>query len=141
MHHLDQDVLFFILVLGIIGLYSSHFRLRKMASNEVEVDDKAEWSTKNEGKFIRILHEHVKKGDMQTSTFKKKIWLEISDELFAETTKRYGVPQLKSKFNRLRKKHREFSDLIDHTGFGWDPIANTITASEEVWATYIKVNF
>jgi hypothetical protein len=42
-----------------------------MASNEVEVDDKAEWSTKNEGKFIRILHEHVKKGDMQTSTFKK----------------------------------------------------------------------
>ncbi|KAK9921691.1 hypothetical protein M0R45_030193 [Rubus argutus] len=46
-----------------------------MASNEVEVDDKAEWSTKNEGKFIR---------------------------------------------------------------FGWDPIANIVTASEEVWATYIK---
>ncbi|XP_004308208.1 PREDICTED: uncharacterized protein LOC101308913 [Fragaria vesca subsp. vesca] len=109
-----------------------------MASNEVEVDDKAEWSAKNEGKFIRILHEHVKKGDMQTSTFKKKIWNEISDELFAETTKRYLVPQLKSKFNRLRKKHREFSDLIEHTGFGWDPIANTVTASEEVWATYIK---
>ncbi|PRQ58029.1 putative Myb/SANT-like domain-containing protein [Rosa chinensis] len=109
-----------------------------MASNEMEVDDKAEWSAKNEGKFIRILHEHVKKGDMQTSTFKKKIWVEISDELFAESTKRYVVPQLKSKFNRLRKKHREFSDLIEHTGFGWDPIANTVTASEEVWATYIK---
>lgn len=111
-----------------------------MASNEVEVDDKAEWSSKNEGKFIRILHEHVKKGDMQTSTFKKKIWNDISDELFAETTKRYIVPQLKSKFNRLRKKHREFSDLIEHIRFGWDPIAKTVTASEEVWATYIKVN-
>ncbi|XP_004298194.1 PREDICTED: uncharacterized protein At2g29880-like [Fragaria vesca subsp. vesca] len=34
--------------------------------------------------------------------------------------------------------HREFSDLIEHTGFGWDPIRNTITASEEVWATYVK---
>ncbi|KAL6139012.1 hypothetical protein ACLB2K_064290 [Fragaria x ananassa] len=68
---------------------------------------------------------------MQTSTFKKKIWNEISDELFAETIKRYFVPQLKSKFNRLCKKHREFSDLIEHIGLGWDPIANTVIASEE----------
>ncbi|ONI02352.1 hypothetical protein PRUPE_6G193000, partial [Prunus persica] len=31
-----------------------------------------------------------------------------------------------------------FSDLIEHTGFGWDPNANTVTASEDVWASYIK---
>ena len=112
-----------------------------MATKVEEFDDKAEWSAKNEGMFIRIVHEHVKKGDMQTSTFKQKIWAQIGDELFVATTKKYGEKQLKSKFNRLRKKHREFSDLIGHTGFGWDPIANTVTASEEVWSTYIKVLF
>ena len=65
----------------------------------------------------------------------------IESEMFAQTNKRYIVPQLKSKFNRLRKKHREFSDLIEHTGFGWDPIANTVTASDDAWANYIKVLF
>ena len=53
--------------------------------------------------------------------------------------KKCNVKQLKSKFNRLRIAHHEFSDLIEHTGFEWDPIANTVTASEDVWASYIKV--
>ncbi|KAK3198700.1 hypothetical protein Dsin_022115 [Dipteronia sinensis] len=75
---------------------------------------------------------------MQTSTFHKKVWTSISDELFAEMGKRVIVQKLKSKFNRLRKKHREFSYLIKHTGFGWDPVANTVTSSNEVWADYIK---
>ncbi|KAK3173947.1 hypothetical protein Dsin_032817 [Dipteronia sinensis] len=70
---------------------------------DVDVDDKAEWSTRNDVIFIRILHEH-----------------------------------LKSKFNRLRKKYREFSDLIAHTGFGWDSISNTVTTPEAVWAEHIK---
>jgi hypothetical protein len=50
-----------------------------MTSIDIEGDDKAEWSNKTEGVFIRVLHEHVKKGDMQTSTFKKKVWSDMSD--------------------------------------------------------------
>ena len=61
--------------------------------------------------------------------------------MFAQSNKRYIVPQLKSKFNRLCKKHCEFSDLIKHAGFGWDPIANTVTESNDAWANYIKVLF
>ena len=61
--------------------------------------------------------------------------------MFAQTNKIYIVPQLKSKFNRLRKKYHEILDLIEHTGFGWDPIANTVTASDDAWANYIKVLF
>ncbi|XP_052291674.1 uncharacterized protein LOC127900563 [Citrus sinensis] len=79
-----------------------------MDPHDVDVEDKAYWSSRTEKTFIRIVHDHVKKG------------------------------QLKSKFNRLRKKHREFFDLIAHTGFGWDPISNTVTVSEAVLAEYIK---
>ena len=106
---------------------------------DVDVDDKADWSTRNDVIFIRILHDHVKKGDLQTSTFHKRVWSQIVDEVFQQTKKRFTVLQLKSKYNRLRTKHRVFSDLISHTGFGWDPISNTVTASEAVWAEYIKV--
>lgn len=79
-----------------------------------EKDYKADWPSKHEEIFIRILDDHVKKGDLQGSTFKGKVWLEIGDELFAECGKRCTTIQLKSKFNRLRTKHREFSDT-DHT--------------------------
>ncbi|XP_024038253.1 uncharacterized protein At2g29880 [Citrus clementina] len=79
-----------------------------MDPHDVDVEDKADWSSRIENVFICIVHDHVKKG------------------------------QLKSKFNRLRKKHREFSDLVAHTGFGWDLVSNTVTASEAVWAEYIK---
>ncbi|XP_062085991.1 L10-interacting MYB domain-containing protein-like [Humulus lupulus] len=48
------------------------------------------------------------------------------------------MPQLKSKFNRLRKAHREFSHLLEQIGMGWDPQTNTVTASDEVWDTYLK---
>ncbi|KAK3184829.1 hypothetical protein Dsin_032115 [Dipteronia sinensis] len=101
-------------------------------------DDKAEWTARNEKIFIHILHEHVKKGDLKASTFSKKIWTLIDDELHAETNNKYTIQQLKSKFNRLRKKHREFSDLIQHSGFSWDPVNNIVTASNELWADYAK---
>ncbi|KAK3221059.1 hypothetical protein Dsin_015029 [Dipteronia sinensis] len=84
---------------------------------DVDVDYKAEWSTRNDVIFILILHEHVKKGDLQTSTFHKRVWSTIGDELFQQTKKRFTVLRLKSKFNRLRKKQREFSNLITHTRF------------------------
>ncbi|KAH9734861.1 hypothetical protein KPL71_017538 [Citrus sinensis] len=98
-----------------------------MDPHDVDVEDKADWSSRTENAFVRIVHDH-------------KIWTTISDELFEQSHKRFNVGQLKSKFNRLRKKHREFSDLVAHTGFGWDLISNTVTTSEAVWAEYIKVN-
>ncbi|CAL8993958.1 unnamed protein product [Prunus brigantina] len=106
-----------------------------MASKNVDGQEKMSWPPRNETIFIHILHEHVKNGDLQTSTFIMKVWAEISDELYAQCGLKCTIPQLKSKFNRLQKVRRDFSDLIEHTGFGWEPIANTMTASEDVWAS------
>lgn len=58
-----------------------------MASTNVNVDGKAECSPVNELVFICILYEHAKKGDLQTSTFSKKVWSMINDELYAEILK------------------------------------------------------
>ena len=51
--------------------------------------------------FIQLLHDHVKNGDLQASTFKKKVWSEISEELLGKCGKKCTIKQLKSKFNRL----------------------------------------
>ncbi|KAK3229350.1 hypothetical protein Dsin_001231, partial [Dipteronia sinensis] len=63
------------------------------------------WTANNEAIFICIMHEHVKKGDLQTSTFTKKVWSVIDDEVLAETGKRYIIPKLKAEFNRFQKKN------------------------------------
>lgn len=59
--------------------------------------------------------------------------------MFAKTRQGYGVEKLKAKFTHLRRRDREFSDLIQCSGFGWDPVTNTVISSNEVWDDYINV--
>ncbi|KAF7800723.1 L10-interacting MYB domain-containing protein [Senna tora] len=37
----------------------------------------------------------------------------------------------------LRIQHRDFSQLLQHTGFGWNAETNTVIVDEEVWSRYI----
>ncbi|CAL9002193.1 unnamed protein product [Prunus brigantina] len=39
----------------------------------------------------------------------------------------------------FKKQYNKMSMLMrNNSGFGWDPIAKTFTASEEVWKDYLK---
>ncbi|OVA02108.1 Myb/SANT-like domain [Macleaya cordata] len=97
------------------------------------------WPIPIEEHFIQLLHEEAKKG-LQTSTLEKKRWVAIDNAIFSKFSKRYTVPKLKSKYNRLRKLHREFAKLATHPRMCLDPVTNTIHASEDVWESYIKKN-
>ena len=44
------------------------------------------------------------------------------------------------KFNRLQRKHREFSELLKQMGFGWNVETNTMQATEKMWQNYLRVN-
>ncbi|KAM1037624.1 hypothetical protein EV2_033321 [Malus domestica] len=106
---------------------------------ENDLDDKANWPKPIEDYFISLLYEETKKG-LQTNTLEKNQWDAIDMKLFDKYGKRYTREKLKQKYNRLRKIHREFAKLVNHTGMGWDPVANTVQASDEVWSAYIKKN-
>ncbi|PON87695.1 Myb/SANT-like domain containing protein [Trema orientale] len=111
-----------------------------MATNADDSNDEHKlWLPENESFFIGLLYEEAKKG-LQTTTLDRKTWQKVEEELFKKFAKRYKIDKLKSKFNRLRIAHREFSQLLQNTGMGWDPQTRTVTASEEVWESYLKVN-
>lgn len=76
-----------------------------MDPQDVDGEHKVDWSTRIETTFILIVHDHIKKGNLQTLTYTKKIWTIISDDLFEQTQKRFNVKQLKSKIFRLCKIH------------------------------------
>ena len=49
-------------------------------------------------------------------------------KLNCQGKRNFNLKQLKQKFNGLRVTYREFSDLLKHTGFGWDAETNTVIA-------------
>ncbi|KAI8525625.1 hypothetical protein RHMOL_Rhmol13G0244900 [Rhododendron molle] len=40
----------------------------------------------------------------------------------------------------MKKDYRLFKDLTERSGLGWDPVSQTVTASAEVWVTYLQAN-
>ncbi|XP_059659488.1 L10-interacting MYB domain-containing protein-like [Cornus florida] len=110
-----------------------------MASQIVDIEESALWSTQLERCFVDIMVEEVNKGNMPSGIFTSKCWKKIAEEFKNKTNHAYNVKQLKAKFNRLRTKHHEFSTLLNETtGFGWDAETNTVIADEETWQTYLR---
>ncbi|KAI8532111.1 hypothetical protein RHMOL_Rhmol11G0187800 [Rhododendron molle] len=50
----------------------------------------------------------------------------------------YSVQKLREKFTRLKHELSVFKDLKDRSGFGWDPVRQTVTAPEPVWQEYLQ---
>lgn len=75
------------------------------------------------------MHDHVKKVIYKYQLSLRKFrQLQLMNGL--KKIKKFNVGEFKSKFNRLHKKHREFSNLIARIRFGWVPISIMVTTFE-----------
>ena len=99
-----------------------------------DAEDLKLWPTLVEKQFIDILLEEEAKRNMPNGQMKKKNWPFVTDEFNRRTGKRYCLPQLTQKFQRLKGRYRMFSQLIGRIGMGWDPIMNIVTGSDAVWS-------
>ncbi|KAG5061147.1 hypothetical protein JHK87_002176 [Glycine soja] len=90
-----------------------------------------EWSVANTKAFIEKIYERVKNGQLQGSTFKTTTWEEINKDLFEMIQTNYGVDKLKSKFNRLRQMHCDFSTLLARAEVTWEMESNKVNAPDE----------
>jgi hypothetical protein len=105
-----------------------------------DVDDAKLWPPNVEKLFIQLMVDEMVKGNMQEGIFHKRIWDKILEELNKQSKRNYKFPQVKTKFNRLRQRHRIFSQLLQHTGLGWDAETNTVSGSDEVWMNVLAVS-
>ncbi|KAK7838423.1 l10-interacting myb domain-containing protein [Quercus suber] len=111
-----------------------------MDERTVDAEDKKLWPIAVERHFIEVLLEVDAKGNMPQGQFKTGTWTIVMNKFNKHTNRDYNKTQLTQKYQRMKGQHRTFSQLIAHTGMGWDPISNTVTASEETWATAFAVN-
>ncbi|RVW82916.1 L10-interacting MYB domain-containing protein [Vitis vinifera] len=111
-----------------------------MTTEITDVEDAGTWRGNIEKIFIDVMVNEVNKGNMDSGTFSTNTWRRILLEVNSQGKRNFNLKQLKQKFNRLRAMHREFSDLLKHTGFGWDAETNTVHALEETWQNYIRAH-
>lgn len=101
----------------------------------------AKWTVEQENTLIDIMVEHVDKGNRLNKRFSGPAWKKIAVEFNMKTGKKYKLRQFQSKYTKLKKRYKAFTDLKKlPTGFGWDPNLNTATAPDNVWERYIMVN-
>ena len=106
-------------------------------------DDFKMWGSEIVKIFLEILVDEIKKEGPSMSkkdrSFFPRQWQTIDDEMTKKVGKNYGQKKLKGKFARLKANYKEFVALKNHTGLGWDPITQTVTAPDDVWENYVQV--
>ena len=70
--------------------------------------------------LIEIMLEEQLKGNMENNVFKSPMWQSITTKLNTQTRKSFPRKKVVQKHNRLRLKQHKWSQLLKHTGLGWD---------------------
>ncbi|KAI8535653.1 hypothetical protein RHMOL_Rhmol10G0191000 [Rhododendron molle] len=112
----------------------------KMDRPQIVVD---KWSYATTQIFIEVMLEVAEKEEStnskKTRTFNPHQWVAICEEFGKRTnTQGYSIQRLKEKFSRLKRELTMFNELKDCSGFGWDPVKQTVTAPEPVWQEYLQ---
>ncbi|PKI64029.1 hypothetical protein CRG98_015561 [Punica granatum] len=87
--------------------------------------------------FPNVMLEKLRR--THTTTWKTNTWNEIIAEminLFPD--KQLCLQKVKNKHQRMKTNFTRFSEIVRHTGVGWDVDTNTITADPDVWDMFIK---
>ncbi|KAL7262953.1 hypothetical protein ACSBR1_001174 [Camellia fascicularis] len=107
-------------------------------------DDFKMWGSEIVKIFLQILVDEIKKEGPSMSkkdrSFFPRQWQTIEDEMTKKVGKNYGQKKLKGKFARLKANYKEFVALKNHTGLGWDPVTQTVTAPDDVWENYVQAH-
>lgn len=98
------------------------------------------WPDEIEERFIYIMEAEVNKGNRTSTTFSKPAWRAIEETLNTQTKRNYTYTQLRNKFNQLRTRQKDFANLMKETGVRWNPVTDSVSATDEVWERLYKVN-
>ncbi|KAH1122897.1 hypothetical protein J1N35_006057 [Gossypium stocksii] len=116
-------------------------KTRKFVEGDCSLATKAVWDDELTLIFCELCVNEVNAGNRPTTHLNSKGWENVVALFQAKTQKNYGKPQLKNKWDTLKKEWRLCRELLkDSTGIGWCPSKRTVDATEEWWAEKIQEN-
>lgn len=111
-----------------LGEVSSNIRVRTV------------WTPEMDRYFIDLMLEQVGKGIRRDDhLFSKREWNHMTTMFNAKFDSKYEKDVLKNRHKMLRNLYRALSDILEQKGFRWDESGKMVTADNEDWDNYIKV--
>lgn len=91
--------------------------------------------------FIDLMLEQLHRGNKIYGTYNEQAWT----WMIASFNKKFGLicdkDVLEDRYLSLMKEYTDVLNLLNHNGFAWDEIDQTVIADDDVWMAYIKVPF
>ncbi|WKA01927.1 hypothetical protein VitviT2T_020176 [Vitis vinifera] len=110
--------------------------LQQPSGEESEKQSKAYWDDIAMDAFIKVCVIETLAGNRPNSHFSKLGWKNVVKAFNNLTGRNYQYKQLKNKWSSLKKLWNTM--IGKETGLGWDPIRQTINASNEWWDKKLK---
>ncbi|KAK5819472.1 hypothetical protein PVK06_024474 [Gossypium arboreum] len=106
-------------------------KTRKFVEGDSTLATKAVWDDELTLIFCELCVNEVNAGNRPTTHLNSKGWENVIALFQAKTQKNYGKPQLKNKWDTLKKEWRLWRELLkESTGIGWCPSKKTVDATE-----------
>ncbi|KAG8473233.1 hypothetical protein CXB51_035247 [Gossypium anomalum] len=110
-------------------------KTRNFVEGDSTLATKVVWDDELTLIFCELCVNEVNVGNRPTTPLNSKGWENQKHK------KNYGKPQLKNKWDTLKKEGRLWRELLKKsTGIGWCPSKKTVNATEEWWAKKIQEN-
>ncbi|CAL9016806.1 unnamed protein product [Prunus brigantina] len=106
-----------------------------------EKENYESWTMDDTNELLHLLVDAINSGlrDANGSLSKQNVERVILPRLNAKIRFPKTYNHYLSRMKWFKKQYNKMSMLMrNNSGFGWDPIAKTFTASEEVWKDYLK---
>ncbi|PPD97471.1 hypothetical protein GOBAR_DD05514 [Gossypium barbadense] len=117
-------------------------KTRNFVEEDSTLATKAVWDDELTLIFCELCVNEVNASNRPTTHLSSKGWENVITLFQAKTQKNYGKPQLKNKWDTLKKEWRLWKELLkESTGIGWCPSKKTVNATEEWWAAKIQQMF
>ena len=116
--------------------------LQQPSGKESEKQSKAYWDDITMNAFIKFYVIETLVGNKLNSHFSKLGWKNVIKAFNNLTGRNYQYRQLKNKWSSIKKDWQLWNTLIrKEIGLGWDPMRQTINASNEWWDKKLNVRF
>ncbi|KAK8270517.1 hypothetical protein V6Z12_D11G202300 [Gossypium hirsutum] len=117
-------------------------KTRNFVEGDSTLATKAVWDDELTLIFCELYVNEVNAGNRPTTHLNSKRWENVIALFQAKTQKNYRKPQLKNKWDTLKREWRLWRELLkESTGIGWCPSKKTVDATEEWWAAKIQQMF
>ncbi|KAF5469203.1 hypothetical protein F2P56_013293 [Juglans regia] len=96
------------------------------------------WTRQMDRYFIDLMLEQLHRGNKIYGTYNEQAWT----WMIASFNKKFGLicdkDVLEDRYLSLMKEYTDVLNLLNHYGFAWDEIDQTLIADDDVWMAYIK---